>query len=724
MKKIINLLLIAFTVFTGWAQQGGGNVMDQIYDKISETFGVQNQLFTMEFPGRVLNESLYSYDINSSYSELEKPMSVIQSEFRLSNSLYDTYQLTGGPNGKTLSTVYSEALNMLVPKYDKNDREQDVEKQRIWLLEPVKTFIDGNATTASRIDIYALLNQRYLEAKEAWETEKTAKYFKAQNSQEVTDEEYARWLAITGPAREAEIQAKYTDLVVRGYYHEVRNLLGYMDISSLGEELEEAKNRMRDTAMLSFDESQNIYPVYFQPNNWFQSLNTNFTPIDLLMSPEAVQAQLALKEQQLTTYQDQYARLLASQGVDPSSYNEQIAAAQQNLATAQTNMLEQFTNVMITAAEFAIKAALAASTGGASEAASEAINIASKAAVMEEANKKLKSFSSVAKLFTPETWSQMSKLQVAIYDAQNQITNTSRALTSLLSQQAIAGAKETKDTLLTLRQKITEIQSEISNIKQVWLEGAVKGETNETNSSLIPNVSHDMAYSQIIIETSKVDNNSESSLSTSVKHKSWTTGFLFWSHHHEETSVSAHSDKTMNSMEKDIEIGFLATKVTFDRSGWFNPQFFSLTRNMYNITDPQVKISQGPPQSLSSQDLNTYNQENPGFFPAFPVSFIIAKDITFKFSYTQSNMESWKNFFKKTNGSSTSILLFSLAGGGGTGSQNQSYYYSFEGDKVVLKIPGPQIIGWFLEFLPKDDSSEYTSMPDGYLPDMKSQSGL
>ncbi|HEY5823477.1 MAG TPA: hypothetical protein VIT44_03885 [Cyclobacteriaceae bacterium] len=37
---------------------------------------------------------------------------------------------------------------------------------------------------------------------------------------------------------------------------------------------------------------------------------------------------------------------------------------------------------------------------------------------------------------------------------------------------------------------------------------------------------------------------------------------------------------------------------------------------------------------------------------------------------------------------------------------------------VTLKIPGPQIIGWYLDYLPNDLSeAKYVKLPDGALPE-------
>lgn len=94
---------------------------------------------------------------------------------------------------------------------------------RIWLLEKVG-YEDKDEKTGevkiiqcSRIELFQKLNDRYLSAKAEWETEKNDRLAQAKQSGNKDDlENYARWLALEAPVREARLEAFFADLVVRG----------------------------------------------------------------------------------------------------------------------------------------------------------------------------------------------------------------------------------------------------------------------------------------------------------------------------------------------------------------------------------------------------------------------------------------------------------------------------------------------------------------------------
>jgi hypothetical protein len=67
---------------------------------------------------------------------------VNEAEFRLTDELFDVGKIVSAPNGKSLSLVYEQALNNLVPKYQNDALRAQRERIRSWLLSKV----DGPAT--------------------------------------------------------------------------------------------------------------------------------------------------------------------------------------------------------------------------------------------------------------------------------------------------------------------------------------------------------------------------------------------------------------------------------------------------------------------------------------------------------------------------------------------------------------------------------------------------
>lgn len=289
------------------------DVMSVIYDKINELFGAGNQLFTMEFPARGLNNRTYEYDDNGCYSVLTKPYPVQEAEFTLSNQLFDISPIVQGPNGEKLSTVFNTLLNNYVPKLDTlKPFVSDQRELRNWLLEEIDYDDEnGNKQRASRMHIAKELYGKFLEGRNKWYEEKTAKYDDAKSSpkREESLDSFSKWLSSEGLVKEETINNLFNDAVVRGHYHEVLTLLGFLNVSSPAEVLEETKQKMRSSLRRSLDGSSDIYPVQFQPSNWAKSLRPNVSPKDLTMTTESLMADFRAKNKRLNSLKAQLAEI-------------------------------------------------------------------------------------------------------------------------------------------------------------------------------------------------------------------------------------------------------------------------------------------------------------------------------------------------------------------------------------------------------------------------------
>lgn len=112
-------------------------LLKSVYDALNNAFGPQGEQFlTLQFPTRYLSKDEYAFDLDGVYSNFVKPVTVAEAEARLVDAMYDPVPIVGGPNGKTLSQVYGQAINNLVPRYEAADRpaREQRERMRAWLL--------------------------------------------------------------------------------------------------------------------------------------------------------------------------------------------------------------------------------------------------------------------------------------------------------------------------------------------------------------------------------------------------------------------------------------------------------------------------------------------------------------------------------------------------------------------------------------------------------------
>lgn len=676
------------------------HIIDEIYDKIVDLFGNPNQLFCMEFPGRVLNESLYAFKTDSIFSEITKPQPVVEEEFRMTDDLFDVGQITGGPMGKKLSSTYELALNMLVPKYYAlPDFNKDQETIRSWLLGEVEEEIEGKVVKCTRMQLYQKLNNIYQTAKAKWEDEKTKRLsiaMKDENPHEALDE-YSRWLAREAPVMEAKLDAMFEELVVRGYYHKVRTLLGYLDIASENEELEQTKARLRATSMSSLDESETIYPVQLEPVDWFAGLNTDFTPQDLLLDPEFIEDKLFEKEQELDDLESQYASLEAAHTGDEKELQEEVDKAQKAYDEAQTEMIKNFSNATITAVQMYFEHRK-------QKGEEPSLDDFKKS---EEGKK--------GGPLSQEEWDKIKELQNKTIDNQRELISSSRALANLQAAKAAAEATDAKQALIVLKSRIDVVSSEVKHLKAILYSNANRGQGKEGDDTLPSGMPPAGKFMDVTFSFSTSQLKKKSDLETGSSQTSWGVDLLFGSAGGSKSKAwSNFSDENMDNSQT-LDMGFRVTKVTIDRGGWFDPEFFGLSKSMFSFY-PENKVSLGKPSDLTSFSADTLKKYNSTLLPAYPVAFVIAKDVTIKFKAHKDSTENVKNILDSQSSIGGGFLCFSASHSESSHKTSMAFYHSVEDQMVTIKIPGPQILGWFLEFIPEDTSTNYSRIPDGYLP--------
>jgi hypothetical protein len=81
-----------------------------------------NQIFTLQFPGRFIDQGSYAWDTSLAgiYGQFVKPTAVNEAEFRLVDQLYDLASNVGGPNGTNLSIIYEQVRFSRGPPFNRS----------------------------------------------------------------------------------------------------------------------------------------------------------------------------------------------------------------------------------------------------------------------------------------------------------------------------------------------------------------------------------------------------------------------------------------------------------------------------------------------------------------------------------------------------------------------------------------------------------------------------
>ena len=626
-----------------------------------------NQIFTLQFPGRFLQKSLYAWDTSAAghYAQFIKPLSVNESEFRLTDQMYDIGAVVGGPNGVNLSLVYEQVLNNLIPASHDADLLKRQHKIRSWLLKDVKAAkwieklleaqhshsmaasrsvgkvvgdsqLEGpkpmfavsdkmsESRTVNRLELSDALMQEYLVAKQTWETERdmminqaTKLKLGSSDSSQALDA-LTRTLAHVTATREAQLASKYADAVVRGFSHTIREYMGHLDIKSSAEFLQDAKDSLREAAMSSFDGSMKVYPVQMSPIDWFESLSTSFTMEDLTEDATVIEQQIDAKSKQLDVLNSQLASLKTAKRGDMKELEGKVEGGQATLDAAQSDLARVYSTNVVAMAKTTIdkfgkldKVALA--------------TVAGKLDIVDSALTTLVN--------------GMEK----VAGAQQALTSASRVFTQALAAKALASATDTQQQQQEIQFQITSINKDIDEL--TTRARALKKPTNPISSttsgpSTPPTLaSIDLFPKEVTSGGSRwqeikmyhhFDKKSSSQIEQASATSSRTTVDAWVASYESSSSASSAMFKSATSSSSyNVEFGLRATMVTVDRGGWFQPQFFKQSKSFHNV-NPDITWSKWPKGVKSMNELKNsptalaeLNSDN--LLPGFPVGYIICK---------------------------------------------------------------------------------------------------
>jgi uncharacterized protein YlxW (UPF0749 family) len=726
---------------------------DQLYNRMVDIFGTgANELFVLEWPARALDSTSYAYDVSSVYSGLMKPQPVIEAEFRLSDGMIDVAPIVGGPNGQQVSVAAAAALNQLVPAYTEVVKAFQADRQTIrdWLVEIVEAkWIDEAGIEqdlkASRVEVFDALNDRYERARAAWDLEKTERLAAAESAANPTLalEGYAKWLAETAPAREGELESLFTDLVVKGFYHEVRSAIASLDLSTPAEALEDAKFRMRTSGMSSLDESETIYPVSFSPQDWFKGLSTNFQPEDLLMDPAAIQADLIQKQQQIAQLEEQVTFLRSTQTGSVADLQKLVDNAQAALDNALTNLSNSFASNVLTVARMYF------GTVDPSKATTEGLDKALEESGLEGG-------------LTNEQWKALQDGFTAVNTAQQNLTTAGRNLVDLQAALMAAKTSDSSTLIASLQTQIAQLQQQIQLLQNTLYSSEGKARlqklaTVDATGAVTYDPAKDPNYTpkvgttpssytmlptpmpapgdwfDVIFSFSKKDSSSTSHAAASASQLSWDVDLFFGSASGSSQSSSSDTEKKMTVSDLDMKVGFRAMKVAIDRGGWLNPTAFTMSSEMYNLGPADEagykRFSHGEPRNpddpkapfdyTQSYANEEFRHLRDAVFPAFPTSFLIVKDVTITIAMADSASASAAASTASSSSYSGGLFCFSVSGSSSSSDNSASAFSSGMDSDLIIKIPGPQILGWFLEYVAEDQSTPYQQMPPDFFPKTK-----
>ncbi|KAJ7301113.1 hypothetical protein DFH08DRAFT_979057 [Mycena albidolilacea] len=299
-----------------------------------------------------------------------------------------------------------------------------------------------------------------------------------------------------------------------------------------------------------------VYPVQLTPLDWFAGLSTSFTLEDLTQDPEVIRMQINAKSHEIDILTAQLVALEMSGKGDPTDLHNKVQAAQTALDTAQGTL--SMANSVIAMANTCLDAFGKLDTGA----------LAKKLQVVKD------------------VLGDRPAMMEMVQEEQNNLTASSRALSQLLTAQALAEASDTKQHAVD------------------------HGEQDVPTAPI-----------QLPEDSTSGGSRWQTTIFTSDS-TSWDTNTKNFSAANNDPAIFV---STNAAAEDTIDLAFRATLVTVDRGGWFQPQFFKESKVFYKA-NPGITWTKATPQTIG--DIVKGDARATGLMPGFPIAFLLAKDLT------------------------------------------------------------------------------------------------
>lgn len=674
---------------------------DQLYDKITSVIGGNNpnQFFCMSLPGMQIDKNLYSYDIENNQP---KPPLVEANESKLVNRLFDACKMTGSDNGRHLQTQYKSALDMLTPQLNGKLFDAKSKLRKVLMTPYPYNFGEGLTTGFTLQQVFYRLYGDYVDAKQVWakvqlekKIELDAKYpGETKDSNRNKQNDYLDWYETTAESQLLKVQEKLGKVLNVFSPGDMEIITGILD-SGAGREIAEARQTLANVQKLNPDGGY-VYPVTLYPENWFNLLDTSFTPIDLLESPTALAQQLSVmmvQRSNLAMTIDSFLNILP----DPAMLTD-LKAKQENAEKALQEAKDAVAKVYSDITSDTLK--LIIDIIGRSNDKDKGTALAGTTSrILNIDPDKAKNIITALAGNASRCMKAQDDLIAAAQNA------TDRALEYFQQKNLL----QYKQMLLPLQTQLARTESDIADIRQQIGLSTVMQQANKPKdgSDVTPNVVPDR-FAQVLIESTMASVRQSSSNATSASASSSHSSFFFGgyssSRSHRE-SVDSSQSETSNIK---IQIGMSIAKVGIGRE-WFNPGVFLLTKDMYNTSSKKISpSSKGKPFQKER-----FDAMNDCAFPCFPVAFIIARDVTIKFSSDTSMSNSFAQSVEDHSSSGGGFFIF---GGNSSSSSNSSRSNSCatsSANSVTVRFTSPQILGYYLEATPADESVTLSEVRSG-----------
>lgn len=681
----------------------GGSFLDTLYEKITDVIGGDNpnQYFCLTLPGTLVDPTDYTYDIAG-----EKPAHVKANESKLVNKLFDACFITASDNGRQLQNQYRTALNMLSPKLNRDLFEMKVRLREVLMTPYQYDFGDGTRDTMTLEQVFYRLYSEYVEAKAKWNQKQADK--KSELKRTIIDpnerrDAYLEWYGLVAEAERVMLEEKLGK-VLNVFSPGDMNIINAILNCGVGGEIESARSAMDMVEELNPDGGY-IYPVNLYPKNWFRLLESSFTGVDLLESPAALSQRMRLLEMQRSNIMSNITKLTSTIPDD-----EEVHALKKAYESADTEFRELAKKCVVNNIEASVdvlKAIVALCKKDKNNGLQTPTETEVSRIIQNDKNSK--------GINVGELIQKIGANAVKCFDVQADAVNAAGRSTDAALRWCEANNKtQLKKLLDPLKEQLTSVNSEIEELKdKILLSKAVLAEKTANDvADVMPNKESE-GFTQVLIQSKMSAVSNKSSKESEASSSSWGVSFLLGGYSSNKSHQQSVESSMSESSDMEIQIGMNIAKVQIERE-WFDPGVFLLTNNMYNFSSN--KIAPDNDTSFASDNMEAvrkrFKEMNECIFPAYPVSFVIAKDVSIRFTSKSTMSASFAESIEDHSSQGGGFLIFSGNSSSSSSSSQSASTANSNANSVTVRFTAPQILGYYLQATPADKSTHINSTSD------------
>ena len=515
--------------------------------------------------------------------------------------------------------------------------------------------------------------------------------------------------------------------------HRVRQYIGYVDVETSSEILQQAKENLRSSVSRSIDDAEDIYPVVMTPSNWAKYLSTNFKPEDLLNDASIVRNQLYDAEKSRSMLLNRMNALKASQQ-DIGNLQTAEESARRDLAQTQTDMTSGYADTTIKLVQLFFDAVASKASN-----AADAVKAIDPVKGTNDINNSIATDRLNVSPLSNDQFVKLQNFQVSCLQKQATLQIASEAFSR--AQLALAQAKSGDGTnlLAQIQDQIDSLTMDIEYYKNILANfpnplsapiTSVNGEPVPPNSKAsvppkptIPSQSDGASVWQEIVLTYNHNENASTNLSSTVtSHSEWQTGFWFWSASGAHDTTNSETQRTHTSKDTDIQIAFRVMKVAIQRP-WMDVGILGQTEDFFRASQEPI-AKNNPTDVKNNLTRGTGSVSKDDLLPSFATGFVVAKDVHIIMRSQNDFDSSYVKDVQDSSNSGGGFLCFSISKSNNSAENRQAAVVTGDGKNLSIKIAAPQIIGWICELADEDKSVHlYNGFDQGEFADSVKKTG-